>query len=185
MRASIFTSWSARADVFYFLWVTRERGVNLKISKWSDGNRKWCRLCGLPCSSWFYVFQYFGRNPGLRIQPAFIAPCRWEVATEEIKYGGWLYSQPLRILSGVLYFILFHYTVLYRVFSHDVTAATLVSQNNETAAISCWCPKQILWELNSFLIQTLSFVPINLRRCWSREWKHSILFHFISFHFLL
>ena len=38
----------------------------------------------------------------------------------------------------------------------------------------CWCPKQILWELNFFLMQTLSFVPINLRRCWSREWKHSI-----------
>ena len=29
----------------------------------------------------------------------------------------------------------------------------------------CWCPKTILWELNSFLMQTLSFVPINLHRC--------------------
>ena len=38
----------------------------------------------------------------------------------------------------------------------------------------CWCPKSILWELNSFLMQTLSFVPINLHRCWPREWKHSI-----------
>ena len=38
-----------------------------------------------------------------------------------------------------------------------------------------WCPKPILWELNSFLMQTLSFVPINLHRCWSREWKHSII----------
>jgi len=38
----------------------------------------------------------------------------------------------------------------------------------------CWCPKLILWELNSFLMQTLSFVPINLHRCWPREWKHSI-----------
>ena len=35
-----------------------------------------------------------------------------------------------------------------------------------------WCPKQVLWELNSFLMQTLSFVPINLHRCWPREWKH-------------
>ena len=26
----------------------------------------------------------------------------------------------------------------------------------------CWCPKPVLWELNSFLMQTLSFVPINL-----------------------
>ena len=38
----------------------------------------------------------------------------------------------------------------------------------------CWCPKPVLWELNSFLMQTLSFVPINLHRCWRREWKHSI-----------
>ena len=38
----------------------------------------------------------------------------------------------------------------------------------------CWCPKPVLWELNSFLMQTLSFVPINLHRCWSRESKHSI-----------
>ena len=38
----------------------------------------------------------------------------------------------------------------------------------------CWCPKLILWELNCFLMQTLSFVPINLHRCWSREWKRSI-----------
>ena len=38
----------------------------------------------------------------------------------------------------------------------------------------CWCPKLVLWELNSFLMQTLSFVPINLHRYWPREWKHSI-----------
>ena len=36
----------------------------------------------------------------------------------------------------------------------------------------CWCPKTVLWELNSFLMQTISFVPINLHRCWPREWKH-------------
>ena len=30
----------------------------------------------------------------------------------------------------------------------------------------CWCPKPVLWELTFFLIQTLSFVPINLHRCW-------------------
>ena len=35
----------------------------------------------------------------------------------------------------------------------------------------CWCSKPILWELNSFLMLTLSFVPINLHRCWPREWK--------------
>ena len=38
-----------------------------------------------------------------------------------------------------------------------------------------WCPKPVLWELNSFLMQTLSFVPINLHRCWPREWKHSFV----------
>ena len=38
-----------------------------------------------------------------------------------------------------------------------------------------WCPKPVLSELNSFLMQTLSFVPINLRTCWPREWKHSIV----------
>ena len=29
----------------------------------------------------------------------------------------------------------------------------------------CWFPRPILWELNSFLTQTLSFVPVNLHRC--------------------
>ena len=38
----------------------------------------------------------------------------------------------------------------------------------------CWCPKTVLWELNSFLMQTLSFVSINLHRCWPREWKHAM-----------
>ena len=37
-----------------------------------------------------------------------------------------------------------------------------------------WCPKPDLWELNSFLVQAFSFVPINLHRCWPREWKRSI-----------
>ena len=40
----------------------------------------------------------------------------------------------------------------------------------------CWCPKPVLWDLNSFLMEMLSFVPINLHRYWSREWKHSIAF---------
>ena len=41
----------------------------------------------------------------------------------------------------------------------------------------CGCPKPILWGLNSFLMQTLFFVPINLHRCWSREWKRCIGFN--------
>ena len=39
----------------------------------------------------------------------------------------------------------------------------------------CWCPKSILWEMISFLLQTLSFVPINLHRFWPREWKRSMV----------
>ena len=39
----------------------------------------------------------------------------------------------------------------------------------------CWFPKPVLWKLSFFLMQTLSFVPINLHRCWPREWKHSIV----------
>ena len=40
----------------------------------------------------------------------------------------------------------------------------------------CWCPKAVLLELTSFLLQTLSVVPVNYQhRCWSREWKRSIL----------
>ena len=46
---------------------------------------------------------------------------------------------------------------LYRVFSHDVTAAILVSQNNETAAM---------------LVSQTS--PPHLHRCCPREWKRSI-----------
>ena len=38
----------------------------------------------------------------------------------------------------------------------------------------CWCPKRIFWELYSFLMQMLSFVLINLHRCWPREGKQSI-----------
>ena len=59
------------------------------------------------------------------------------------------------------------YITIYRVFSHDVTAAILVSKTIKRRP--CWCPKPILWELNSFLMQTISFVPIHLHRCWPRK----------------
>ena len=42
----------------------------------------------------------------------------------------------------------------------------------------CWCSKPILWELNSFVMWTLSFVSINLHRCWPPECKGSILLYF-------
>ena len=53
-----------------------------------------------------------------------------------------------------------------RAFSDDVTAAILVFQDNETAATLMFL---VLWELASFLMQTNSFVPVNLQGCWSRE----------------
>ena len=44
----------------------------------------------------------------------------------------------------------------------------------------CLCPKPVQWELNSFVMQTLSFVPINLHRCWPLEWKHRIYIFFFD-----
>ena len=61
----------------------------------------------------------------------------------------------------------------YGVFSHDLTAAILVSQNNETAAMLVAQTSPLGVELFSYA--KLSFVPINLHICWPREWKHSIM----------
>ena len=44
----------------------------------------------------------------------------------------------------------------------------------------CWCPKPVLRELNVFLCKKLSFVPINLHRCWPRERKRSIAFFILD-----
>ena len=38
----------------------------------------------------------------------------------------------------------------------------------------CWCPKPVPWELNSFLMRTLSFVTIDLHIFCPRELKHYI-----------
>ena len=43
-------------------------------------------------------------------------------------------------------------------FLRDVTAAMLVSPNNEMAAN--WCPDPILWEFSSIIVQTFSFVAV-------------------------
>ena len=48
---------------------------------------------------------------------------------------------------------------LYRMFSHDVTAAMLVSQDKEMAAMLV-CQTN-LWELNSIFMQILSFISVN------------------------
>ena len=34
--------------------------------------------------------------------------------------------------------------------------------------------KKILWELNSYHMLKLSFIPSNLQSCWPRDWKRSI-----------
>ena len=49
---------------------------------------------------------------------------------------------------------------IYRAFSHDVTAAIFWCPNTMKRR-PCCCPKPILWELNSFLMQMLRFVPMN------------------------
>ena len=36
------------------------------------------------------------------------------------------------------------------------------------------CTKKILWELNSFHMLKLYFIPSNLQSCWPRDWKRSI-----------
>ena len=45
----------------------------------------------------------------------------------------------------------------YRTFPLDVTAAILMFQNIETERRACCCPKPIPWELQSFLMKTISF----------------------------
>ena len=46
-------------------------------------------------------------------------------------------------------------------------AAIFVSQNNETAAMFVSQTSPVGVELFSYV--TLSFVPVNLHRCWKRE----------------
>ena len=58
-----------------------------------------------------------------------------------------------------------------RAFSHDVMAAKLAFQNNKTAAMLVFQENTLGVELFSL---TLSFVPINLHRCWPRGWKRSM-----------
>ena len=101
------------SDVFYFLWVERERGVSFKNVKMKPGKQEMIQpvrfslwLLALRCFS-----QYFGRNrrnPSLRIQPPYIAHWRWKVTTQEINdaevvvFAG--YKESLRCAL----FILFH-----------------------------------------------------------------------------
>ena len=59
-------------------------------------------------------------------------------------------------------------------FSHDVTKAVLVSQNNKTVAMLVSQTSPVRVKLFSYM-ETLSFFPINLNRRWPRKWKHSIV----------
>ena len=51
----------------------------------------------------------------------------------------------------------------YRPFSHDVTAAIFVYKTMNRRP--CLSTKKILWELNSFHMLKLSFIPSNLQSC--------------------
>ena len=57
--------------------------------------------------------------------------------------------------------------ILQKAFSHDVTAAILVHQNNETAAILVYKTNPVGVELFSYV--KVSFDPINLHACWPCE----------------
>ena len=65
------------------------------------------------------------------------------------------------------------YTILYhnRSFSHGVTAAIFVNKTMDRRP--CLCTKKILWELNSFHMLKLSFIPSNLQSCWPPDRKRS------------
>ena len=43
-----------------------------------------------------------------------------------------------------------------------------------TSRRPCLCTKKILWELNSFHLLKLYFIPSNLENCRPRDWKRSI-----------
>ena len=58
-------------------------------------------------------------------------------------------------------------TQVYKTFSHDVTAAILVSQNNETAAMLV--SQNSIVKVEGFFLCKLSFVPIKLCSCWPRQ----------------
>ena len=59
---------------------------------------------------------------------------------------------------------------------HSIYLYPEIERFHMTSRPSYWCFKPILWDLNSFLMQTLSFVILmSLLRCWPSEWKRSIL----------
>jgi len=81
----------------------------LKMSKWSEGDRKWCSPCGLPCGSWFYVFHSSSEGTG--------GILAWEYSRHtSLNDGGKLRRKRSRIHRQHLrcaLFILFHCIVLH------------------------------------------------------------------------
>ena len=78
---------------------------------------------------------------------------------------------------AVLIKILFEFTLLFYGSNRHKNRIHFIQATDcfhVTSRPPYWCPKPVRWELNSFLMQTLSFVPINLHRCWPREWKRSV-----------
>ena len=74
----------------------------------------------------------------------------------------------------VIFFVLIEMSICLCIECFQMTSRRLYRCPKTMKRRPCWCPKPILWELNSFLMQTLSFVLINLHGCWPCEWKHSI-----------
>ena len=44
----------------------------------------------------------------------------------------------------------------------------------------CLCTKKILWELNSFHVFKLCFIPSDLQSCSPRDWKRSIIYFTVT-----
>ena len=113
----------------------------LKMSKWSEGNRKWYSLCSLPCDSSFYVviqgtsegtggilaWECSRHNRSIAVGP--VGSCdgrdqRWEVAV----FVG--YKESLRCALFILfhcivlhfkYLISFHFTYCYYILRSEQT----------------------------------------------------------------
>ena len=68
----------------------------------------------------------------------------------------------------------FQWLLPYRALSHDVTAAIVMFQNNETAAMLVFQTNPLGVELFSYVRKNLKLSFKNLHGCWPREWKRSI-----------
>ena len=116
---------------------------------WHAFNDRWSALQQISCH---WNVNMLSSHHGCQREPAALLP---------------LPSPPLNSLRSPIFFLLCVFTWRHGGHINILCPKTMKRR-------PCWCPKPVLWEMNSFLIQTLFFVPINLHRCWPREWKHSI-----------